>query len=75
MQQLGSTMNPRDERGWKIPRPGTKRRRVYDALVAGKRAGEIMRELGLKRKTYGSHRYSITSWENANRLAYESKNR
>jgi hypothetical protein len=75
MQQLGQVMNPRDERGWMIPRPNTKRRKVYDALVAGKRAGEIMRELGMKRKTYGSHRLFITSWENANRLAYEGKHR
>lgn len=67
MQQLGQLMNPRDERGWMVPREGTKRRQIYDALVAGKRAGEIMREMGMGRKAYNSHRYFITCWENANR--------
>jgi hypothetical protein len=68
-------MNPRDERGWMIPRPGTKRRKVYDLLLAGKPASEIMWELDMKRKAYGSHRLFITSWERANRTAYEGKHR
>lgn len=66
-------MNPRDGQNWMIPRPGTKRRRIYDALVSGKRAGEIMRDLGLSRPAYNSHRYFITSWANANASA--GKNR
>lgn len=59
-------MNPRDERNWMIPRPGTVRRKVYDLLVAGKKTGEIMRELNLTRPAYNSHRHFITSWEKAN---------
>jgi FixJ family two-component response regulator len=74
MRQLGQLMNPRDGRNWMIPRPNTKRRQVYDLLVAGKRAGEIMKELNLSRKTYDSHRYFITSWESANRNSYAVKN-
>jgi hypothetical protein len=74
MQQLGQIMNPRDERGWMIPRPNTKRRQVYDALVSGKRAGEIMKELNLSRPAYNSHRYFITSWANANLGSYIQKN-
>jgi FixJ family two-component response regulator len=70
MQRLGQVMNPRDERNWMIPRPGTKRRQVYDALVAGKRAGEIMKELNLTRKAYSDHRHFITCWENANLNKY-----
>lgn len=73
MQKLGQVMNARDERNWMIPRPGTIRRKVYDALVAGKRAGEIMSELGLSRKAYDSHRHFITSWANANRNSYAVK--
>ena len=73
MQQLGQTMNPRDERNWMVPRPNTKRRKVYDAIRAGKRAGEIMKETGLSRKAYNSHRYHITAWENANRISYAVK--
>lgn len=73
MQQLGQIMNPRDERNWMIPRPNTKRRRVYDALASGKRAGEIMNELGLTRSAYYNHRYFITSWANANASSYANK--
>jgi len=68
-------MNPRDERNWMIPRTGTKRRQVYDAIVAGNRAGNIMRELGLSRGAYNSHRHFITSWEKANKSAYDVKHR
>jgi hypothetical protein len=75
VQRLGQVMNPRDERGWMIPRPGTKRRKVYDALVAGKKAGEIMKELGLHRKAYSSHQYFIAHTENANAIHYAGKNR
>jgi hypothetical protein len=75
MQQLGSTMNPRDERGWMIPRPGTKRRKVYNALVEGKKAGEIMKELGLHRKAYSSHQYFIANTARANAGRYARDHR
>jgi FixJ family two-component response regulator len=74
MRHLGQLMNPRDERNWMIPRPNTKRRQVYDLLVAGKRAGEIMKELNLTRPAYNSHRHFITCWEKANNLSYAVKN-
>ncbi len=70
MQQLGQPMNPRDERGWMIPRPGTKRRRVYDLLSAGKPASEIMWELELSRKAYSNHQWFIANSEKANAAAY-----
>ncbi len=75
MQKIGQVMNPRDDNNWMIPRPGTKRRQVYDALVAGKKAGEIMRDLGLSRAAYNSHRHFITSWANANVNSYAVKHR
>jgi FixJ family two-component response regulator len=74
MRQLGQIMNPRDERNWMIPRPNTKRRQVYDLLVAGKRAGEIMKELNLSRGAFNGHRHFITSWDKANKSAYAVKN-
>jgi FixJ family two-component response regulator len=74
MQRLGQTMNPRDQRNWMIPRPNTKRRQVYDMLVAGKRAGEIMKELNLTKPAFDSHRYFIARWESANRSSYAVKN-
>lgn len=72
MQKLGQLMNPRDERGWMIPRQNTKRRQVYDALKAGKRPIEIMKELNLSRPAFNSHRHFITS-EKANAAAYAVK--
>ena len=73
MRKPGEIMNPRDEQGWMIPRSGTKRRKVYDALKAGKRAGEIMKEFGLSRPAYNSHRHFIVRTENANRHSYAVK--
>lgn len=73
MRKLGQVMNPRDERNWMVPRPNTKRRQVYDALLAGKKAGEIMSDLGLSRKAYDNHRYFITAWAKANRNSYAVK--
>lgn len=35
-------MNQRDERGWRIPRDGTKSRQIYDLLVAEFSSGEII---------------------------------
>jgi hypothetical protein len=32
---------PRDERGWRVPKSGTLRRRVYDLMVEGKGISEI----------------------------------
>jgi hypothetical protein len=76
MQQLGQPMNPRDDRGWMIPRPGTKRRQIYDAMVAGDPPYKIMWDMGfMPRGTFNSHRYAITSTEKANRISYEAKHR
>lgn len=71
MQRLGQIMNRRDERNWMVPRQGTVRRKVYEALIAGKPAGLIMKELGLSRASYNSHRHCIVSWECANRNSYK----
>jgi hypothetical protein len=43
--------NPRDKRGWRIPRNGTKSRKIYDMLVAGKKPFEIIKELGMTDST------------------------
>lgn len=55
----GQLMNPRDCRGWMIPREGTKRRAVYDALCAG-----LSRvDLGLSKAAWDQHRRCIVSAE------------
>ena len=71
--QLGQIMNPRDEHNWMIPRPGTKRRQVYDLLIAGKRAGEIMKELNLTRRAYSDHQQRIACWQKADRTGYAAR--
>lgn len=60
---------PRDENGWRIPRPGTRSRTIYDMLRRGYTPGEIHRRLG---GAYGTLSFSI--WrirhpEQANRIA------
>lgn len=73
MQKLGQIMNPRDARGWMIPRIGTKRRKVYDMLVDGRKPSEIMGVLDLSRPAFNSHRHFITSPVKANRSSYAVK--
>jgi len=75
MRQMGEVMNPRDERGWMVPRHATKRRQVYDMLVAGRRPFEIMYVLELSRPAFNNHRHFITSWGKANASAYATKHR
>jgi len=75
MQKLGQIMNPRDERGWMIPRPNTKRRQVYEALVEGRKAGQTIKAMGLTRKAYDNHRHFIVSWAKANASSYANKTR
>jgi hypothetical protein len=37
---------PRDERGWIIPKPGTRTRQIYDLLIEGKTSSEIRAIIG-----------------------------
>jgi len=58
-RKLGELQNPRDERGWMIPRPGTVRRKVYNALVSGLGWAE----LGMCRLRFSTHKQAIVSGE------------
>lgn len=55
-RQIGQTVNPRDERGWMVPRAGTIRRSVYDALVAGTSYRDVCQSLGISKWSYYGHR-------------------
>ena len=55
----GQLANPRDANGWMIPRPGTRRRAVYDALCAGL----SWVELGMCRHAFNTHKAYIVRWE------------
>lgn len=66
-RKVGQLQNARDERGWMIPRAGTRRRAVYDALVAGVDAAEICASLSMGRRAFATHKASIVRWHKVNR--------
>lgn len=39
--KVGTKLNERDGRGWRIPRPGTLSRGIYDLILVGKTPKEI----------------------------------
>ena len=41
-----TNLNPRDERGWRVPRKGTKSYEIYHLLVDGWSSGEIIKLYG-----------------------------
>lgn len=59
----GEIQNPRDERGWMVPREGTLRRRVYDAMVAGLPTQVASSKLGIPASHYRAYRQCIVSWK------------
>lgn len=69
---LGQTVNPRDERGWMIPRAGTVRRKIYDLMVQGKEGKEIWQKLGLTHATYVTHRQNIVATDRLNAQRYNA---
>ena len=56
-RKIGQIVNPRDERGWMIPKPGTVRRAVYNALVAG-----LSQVEGLNMDAFYTHKQAIVGW-------------
>lgn len=38
-------LNPRDDKGWRIPRKGTLSRKIYDMLADGQRPVDIAKRL------------------------------
>lgn len=72
-RKLGQDVNPRDDRGWRIPRSGTRSRKVYVLMRRDMPTKEIMRLLGMSKKTVYYHYRAIKHWKalNANRLGYK----
>ena len=58
----GQLQNPRDARGWMIPREGTRRRAVYDALVAGNSPAEVCAALNMGKRAFDAHKAYIVRW-------------
>ncbi len=59
MPPPGTLINPRDERGWSIPRAGTKRRAVYDLIVLGWGGRDVYDTLKITPAAYRRHRQMI----------------
>jgi len=62
------TTRPRDAQGRRIPRPGTRSRRIYDLLVRGFGPREICDRVGGAYPTVGFLIWKIRHPEQANRL-------
>ena len=61
---------PRDERGWRMPRLGTKSARIYDLLIAGKTSEEILAEIGGSRTSIRVLTWKIRNPVEANKRGY-----
>lgn len=57
---------PRDERGWRIPRPRTKSAKIYELMLMGKTLGYIQNRLGGKKGTLAVLIWKIRNPEDAN---------
>ena len=61
----GENQNPRDQRGWMIPKEGTIRRKVYDLMVMGFTPQHICEELHMSKVLFAVNRHYI---QNADRV-------
>jgi hypothetical protein len=66
-RKIGQLQNERDERGWMIPREGTRRRAVYDALILGKDATAICESLSMGLGAFATHKAYIARWQKVHR--------
>jgi hypothetical protein len=68
-------MRPRDEQGWRVPRPGTIAANIYALAKKGLSTGEIAKELGRERNNVGVHLFKIKRPEKGNQLGNAWKKR
>jgi hypothetical protein len=61
-------MRPRDEQGWRVPRPGTLAASIYSLAKRGLSAGEIAKQLGRKREAVAVQIFKFKRPERANQL-------
>lgn len=61
-------MRPRDQQGWRVPRPGTIAAGIYALAKKGLSTGDIARQLGLRRNNVAVHLFKIRRPERSNRL-------
>jgi IS30 family transposase len=68
-------MRPRDEQGWRVPRPGTVSANIYALAKKGLSATQIAKQLGRARNTVAVHLFKIKRPERANYLGSSWKER
>lgn len=68
-------MRPRDEQGWRVPRPGTISANIYALAKKGLSTREIAKELGRERNYVGVHLFKIKRPEKSNQLGNAWKKR
>ena len=75
MTFCGYKIRQRDERGWRIPRDGTKARRIYDLMVQGYKAKKISEILGCGRYSTEVAACRIRQPEHTNALQCKNRNK
>jgi hypothetical protein len=68
-------MRPRDDQGWRVPRPGTIAANVYALAKKGLSTSEIAKQLGRERNNIGVHLFKIKRPEKGNQLGNAWKKR
>jgi hypothetical protein len=66
-------MRPRDEQGWRVPRPGTIAAEIYSMAKNGLEAREIASALGRPRNNVGVHLFKIRRPERSNQFSNSRK--
>jgi hypothetical protein len=68
-------MRPRDDQGWRVPRPGTIAANIYALAKKGLSTGAIAKKLGRDRNNVGVHLFKIKRPEKGNQLGNAWKKR
>ncbi len=68
-------MRPRDEQGWRVPRPGTIAASIYALAKMGLSTTEIAKQLGRERNNIAVHLFKIKRPEKGNQLGNAWKKR
>lgn len=74
-RKVGMIVNLRDARGWQIPTAGSKRRQIYELIIAGERRSEICERVGISIRSYKRHRRYIVAPDRMNELDRMYKSR
>ncbi len=61
-------MRPRDQQGWRVPRPGTIAATIYALAKTGLSTTEIAKQLGRERNNIAVHLFKIKRPEKGNQL-------